>query len=269
MSAARRTLAVLTATALTVTACSGSGGGKHAGGASVTPVGRSAPKGTPVSPATLAGTVRKGLAGVRSVHAVLGIDLDGSRSTVTGDETLSGGRTKNLQVSTTDLQGTGPLRLLVVDGTTYAKLPKALNPTAKPYVLLNAHSKNAKLRQLASTVDFALGSVSLDRLASLLSAASSASRVGPATVGGVAAIRYGVLISVAKLPDTFPGKSIIQTVGLKTIPADLYLDSAGRPVQVSQTVKVSGHGVGVRIALSRYNRTVAIAAPPAGQVGTG
>ena len=210
----------------------------------------------------------RAVAEVSSAHLQVAIDADGQPIDVTGDETLHAGTVQALRASTDALSATSPVQLVVTGGKTYAKLPKSLNPSTKPYVLVSAASKNAKIRQLASTIDFALGAVSLNLVSSLAGATKSARLIGPATVAGAPATRYALTIVTAKLPPDFPARSLLVASGLSELPADVYLDRADRPVQVSQTVTVQGHGIAVKVLVSRYDQPVQITAPPAGQVAT-
>jgi hypothetical protein len=268
----RRRCAALAIVAVAVTsACDSSSakkGGASAAGHSATPSAK-APAGTPVDPATISARITKGLAAVGSAHLEVAIDADGQPIDVSGDEALQAGKVRAVRASTDSVTGSGPVELVVAGGKTYAKLPKKFNPTSKPYVLVSANSKNAKIRALASTVDFALGAVSLDLVASLTGAAKSARLIGPTTVGGAPATRYALTVVTGRLPADFPARSLLVASGLKELPADLYLDSAGRPVQVSQAVKVEGHGISVKVAVSKYDQPVTIVAPPASQVATG
>jgi hypothetical protein len=48
----------------------------------------------------------------------------------------------------------------------------------------------------------------------------------------------------------------------------MYVDSSGRPVQVTENFSVQGQTVSTKIGISNYNKPVSISAPPASQVGT-
>ncbi len=269
----RRLCAALAIAAVAVaSACDSSSatktGGVSAAGHSATPVAK-APPGQPVAPATVAARIKSGLAAVHSAHVEVAIDADGQPIDVSGDETLQAGKVQAVRASTDSLGASTSAELIVAGGKTYAKLPKKFNSTGKPYVLASADSKNAKVRQLASTIDFALGAVSLDLVASLTDAAKSARLIGATTVDGAPATRYSLTVITEQLPANFPAKSLLVGSGLKELPADLYLDRAGRPVQVSQAVKIQGRGISVKVVASKYDQPVIITAPPASQVSTG
>lgn len=208
------------------------------------------------------------MASIRTAHVEVVIDAAGQKINVSGDEKLQGGQVQSVQVSSRSIAGSAPVQLIVVGGRTYARLPKSVNKTGKPFVLVTKQSKNSTIRQLAASIDFSLGSVSLDRSAALVDAAKSASLIGKATISGTPTTRYSVTVTTQKLADDFPGKALLISAGLTTLPVDLYLDSTGRPVQISQAVKLGGRAVSVKISASKYNQPITIAAPPASQVGT-
>ncbi len=271
---ARRIAAALAIVTLAATsACTSSGAGKNGKSASTAGKGNGipvskAPTGTPVDPATISARLKAGVASIRSAHVEVVIDAAGQKINVSGDEKLQGGQVQSVQVSSRSIAGSAPVQIIVVGGRTYAKLPKSVNKTGKPFVLVTKQSKNSTIRQLAASIDFSLGSVSLDRSAALVDAAKSASLIGKATISGTPTTRYSVTVTTQKLADDFPGKALLISAGLTTLPVDLYLDSAGRPVQISQAVKLGGRAVSVKISASKYNQPITIAAPPASQVGT-
>jgi hypothetical protein len=57
--------------------------------------------------------------------------------------------------------------------------------------------------------------------------------------------------------------------GITAIPVELYVDSAGRPVQITENLTVAGKKTTTSATISRYNQPVTISAPPASQVSTG
>jgi hypothetical protein len=76
------------------------------------------------------------------------------------------------------------------------------------------------------------------------------------------------VVDVAKLPASLPGKDALVSSGLKTLPIELYIDSAGRPVQVTEHFTVSGQTVSTDVKVTEYNAPVTITEPPADQVST-
>src|SRR4051812_14361327 len=82
---------------------------------------------TPTDAAGLAAFLRDGTASIRSAHLELEVEAGGNTITGTGDETLSNGRAEAYDLTET-IPGVGDLRVLMVDGQTYAQLPAGLNP---------------------------------------------------------------------------------------------------------------------------------------------
>ena len=109
---------------------------------------------------------------------------------------------------------------------------------------------------------------SLNSYSLLAQAASSVRRVGPASIGGVTTTHYSIVVDFTRLPSTYPNRAALQASGLTKVPVELYLDSHGRPVEVTEKFAVSGHSVAVKLVASRYNQPVHIAAPPKSQIDT-
>lgn len=254
MTASRRA-ALLALPAAIVTACTSSGGG---GGV---------PSGVPTDAAALGTLLQSGLATMRSAHFDLGIKIAGQELTGGGDEKVTDGKLVALDL-TEDLPGLGPVRVILVNGTSYAKLPAALNSTGKPYLVVSDSSSNQYIRQLASSLDSALSAVALSGITDITSAAKTFAVKGTETVAGVETTHYSIVVDVAKLPDDFQGKSAIEASGLKTVPLELYIDSSGRPVRLVETLSAQGQTAVTTTTVTDYNKPVTITAPPSDQVGS-
>jgi hypothetical protein len=254
MTASRRA-ALLALPAAIVTACTSSGGG---GGV---------PSGVPTDAAALGTLLQSGLATMRSAHFDLGIKIAGQQLTGGGDEKVANGKLVALDL-TEDLPGLGPVRVILVNGTSYAKLPAALNSTGKPYLVVSDSSSNQYVRQLASSLDSALSAVALSGITDITSAAKTFAVKGTETVAGVETTHYSIVVDVAKLPDDFQGKSAIEASGLKTVPLELYIDSSGRPVRLVETLSAQGQTAVTTTTVTDYNKPVTITAPPSDQVGS-
>ena len=163
----------------------------------------------------------------------------------------------------------GDLRLIRVDGTTYAKLPEALTHLSKPYVLVSASSSNPTIRSLANSLDSALASASLGSVGVFIGAASSVKDDGSQNLGSTPTTHYSVVVDPSKLPSSYPGRATLLHAGLRALPVELYLDGAGRPVQVTEKVTAAGQTVDTKITAGNYNKPVVIKAPPKDQVTTG
>jgi hypothetical protein len=240
-----------------LTACSSSGGG---GGANV-------PAGMPTDAAGLGTLLRTAVSKITSAHIALDITLAGQTLTGNGDETLASGQLTGLDLTENLPNGGGVIQVIMVDGKTYAKLPPTMNSSDKPYLLVSDSSSNAIVRQLSASLDSALSSASLGSVSTFTHAAKSVAVKGSETVNGVQTVHYSIVVDVTKLPDSLPGKSELIQSGINTLPLELYVDPAGRPVEVTEQFTAQGQKVSTKSTVSDYNKPVTITAPPADQVG--
>jgi hypothetical protein len=256
-------LAVLAALLLSACTSSGSkGAAKTTGGATSAPA-----SGTTTDPAALSRIVKPAVTALSSAHLVVTVDAAGQKLAGSGDETLDQGRLQGLRMTVT-LPGAGDVQLLVAGGKNYAKLPGALNPSGKPYVLITPTSTNPTVKTLAPLLGIALSSASVGSYGDFVAAADSVTSRGPASVGGVRTTHYSVVVNVSKLPASLPGRAALVQNGVKTVPLELYLDDRGRPARVDESVSVQGAPLATQFLISRYNAPVSIAAPPASQVSS-
>lgn len=254
MRASRR-VALLALPAAIAAACTSSGGG-----------GTGIPSGMPTDAPALGTLLQSGLSTMTSAHFDLGIDIAGQQLTGGGDEKVTNGKLVALDLTET-LPGLGPVRVILVNGTAYAKLPAALNSTGKPYLVVSESSSNQYVRQLASSLDSALSAVALSGITDITAAAKTFNVKGTETIAGVQTTHYSIVVDVAKLPNDFQGKSAIEASGLKTVPLELYVDSTGRPVRLIETLSAQGQTAVTTTTVTDYNKPVTITAPPSGQVG--
>jgi hypothetical protein len=61
---------------------------------------------------------------------------------------------------------------------------------------------------------------------------------------------------------------MLNDLGEKTIPVDLYLDSTGRPVLIKIAVKLGTQSFPIVIKVSKFNAPLQISAPPPNQVAS-
>ena len=254
MRASRR-VALLVLPAAIATACSSSGGG-------------GLPAGMPTDAAGLGTLLQSAVSKISSAHVALDIDLAGQSLTGNGDETLQNGQLTALDISEKLPGGAGTIRVIMVDGKTYAKLPASMNSSDTPYLLVTESSSNQIIRQLASSLDSALSAASLASVGLFTRAAKSLEVKGTEQVNGVQTVHYSIVVDVAKLPASMPGKSQLTKGGIDTLPLELYVDTSGRPVELTETLNVQGQKVSTKASISAYNKPVTITAPPSGQVGS-
>jgi hypothetical protein len=208
------------------------------------------------------------VASIKYAHISLDVNAAGQALTGTGDEQLDAGKLVAMDLKESLPGGAGDIEIIIVDGKTYAKLPTAMNPGGKPYLLVTPNSTNAVVKQLATSLDSALSSASLGSVSAFITAADSVKNKGTATVDGVSATHYAIVVNISKLPASLPGKDALASSGLTTLPLDLYVDDKGRPVQVTENFKVQDQQVATTVKVSAYDQPVTITAPPADQVGT-
>jgi hypothetical protein len=247
--------------ALTLAACTSttSGSGKTHG-----PSGSAA---SPTTSAALAALMESGISQVKSARIDLDVSISGQPLTGSGAEKLDSGKLVALDVTEHLPAGAGDIRIIVVNGDTYAKLPAALNSTGKPYLRVTSDSSNPVIQQLSSSMDSALASASLGSVADFARAAKSFRFVGPATVRGVATTHYSIVVEIDKLPDDLPGKKELLDGGVKSLPLELFIDKQGRPIQVTENADLQGQKIQTKVGVRAYDEPVTITAPPADQIG--
>jgi hypothetical protein len=255
MTASRRA-ALLVLPAAIVAACTSSGGG-----------GPAIPSGMPTDVDGVANLVQSAISKITSVHLTLDISLVGQELTGSGDETLANGHLQALDLTENLPNSGGAIRVISVGGKTYARLPPTYNSSDKPYLLVTASSSNQIVRQLAGSLDSALSAASLDSVVIFTRAAKSIEAKGTETVNGVETVHYSVVVDAKKLPDSLAGKSDLTKSGVETLPLELYVDTTGRPVQVTEEFTAQGQKVSTKSIVSDYNKPVTITAPPPDQVG--
>ena len=257
-----------TASTATATATNGAAtSGSDSSGTAAPPPSSTAPAGGD-DVSALAARLLSATTGIKTARFTLTVTAGPSGSiTGRGAERLADGKATALDVTEGLPGGAGTLRVIIVDGRTYVKLPPQLNTGRKPYTLVTPNSSSAVVRSLASSLASTRSSASIDSFRDFVRAAESLTDKGMTTVGGTPATHYSISVSVAKLPASTAGKQALLSAGLTTIPVELYLDPMSRPVLLVEKLSVQGQQVSTRVAFTDYNRPVTITAPPASQVG--
>ena len=268
----------LLASAALLTACASSaksGAGASSSASSVaTTSGTSATStsstGGPAAPAELAALLQKGLQATTSLHLDLAVTTSGQQITGAGDESIAAGKLTAADISET-IPSAGTLRLIIVNTTVYVMLPASLqseNTTGKAWVVADPNSTNPVAKQIGSTTASIISQSSIDSYSVFVTAADSVKLDGSDTINGQPASHYSVIVNVAKLPDSNPAKQALVSSGLTTLPIELWVDGQGRLVQLTESLTIKGTATSTKIAVSKYNEPVTIAAPPASEVGT-
>jgi hypothetical protein len=212
--------------------------------------------------------VSAGLTKVTSAHVAITSTLGGETITAAGAETLANGSLTAADI-TENVPGQGGYRLIIVNGKTYAQLPPGMNHSGKPWVLVSTNSADPLIRTIAATLGQLISSASVTAIPQFAPAATGVTDQGHEDVAGVPATHYGFTVQVAKLPNTFPAKAVLQQAGLVAIPVELWIDAEGRPVKITQRLAVSGQTSDTTVSITAYNTPVRISAPPANQVSSG
>jgi hypothetical protein len=150
-------------------------------------------------------------------------------------------RSGHLTVDLSQIGLSGPPIDAVFEGSTvYEKLPRALIPTLpadKPWVKVDVNSAGSQLGT-------GVGGLSGDPSSAIeiLRGATTATRVGSEEVRGTATTHYRVVVDVGRAGEQSPNlrpvvRSLVQS-GVKTVPADVWLDAQGRVRRQRYTIDV-------------------------------
>jgi hypothetical protein len=160
------------------------------------------------------------------------------------------------------------VQVRIVGEETFVALPKSLNKSAKPWVVVTSDSNDPVIKSLDASLKSAREAVSPDTASTFADTAKSLRLVGTEQVNGAAASHYSIAVDVSKLPAAYPGRDALMSAGLKTLPVELWIDEHGRPVRLSEKFSAQGQVISTVLNLSNFNATLHITAPPASQVST-
>ncbi len=230
-----------------------------------------------VDPATFVATMAAGMKDVTSVTGKLST-TGASAEKATFVQTLDNGTLTAATIDMTiDAGGTDvPLKMIIVDDTFYLggdpSFLSAMGAGTKKWVLVSADSSNQMVASMGGLLDGVLATAGLQAYTAMAKAVTSVRTVGPEAVGGTPATHYKVVIDVAKLASVLPdgpmGEAMASS-GLKTIPADYWLDDHGRMLRVVQNVEFAGQKTSTDFQVTNYNDPVTIKAPDPSTVASG
>lgn len=266
-----RGFALAISAALALGACTSSSGGNHGSSAPAsgsTPPSSAQATGHAIRASELAARITAAVDKLTSAKFTVSFSGVGESLSGYGAEKLSHGKLVALQVTQSSAQSASGAQLTVVGDKTYARLPAGLTKSRKPYVLVRSDSKNTLVKQLATRVSPALYTVTLGNVGPLVLAAKSVTDNGSQTVSGAPTTSYSVVVDVAKLPNSLSLKKQLTDNQVQTVPLQLNLDSAGRPVVISENFSMAGSQISLRATLSDFDSPLTISAPPASQVST-
>jgi hypothetical protein len=272
MDSRRLLAAAAIPTAVALAACSSTtngAGSTGAPGGSTASCGSSA---TQTDAAGLSAVLQCASKAVKTAHIDLDINAAGEAIKGSGDEELDGGVLTGMDITESLPEDEGSLRLLVAGNKTYAMLPSSINssinPSGKPWVVIRSDSTNSVIQQLSQSISQTQSSASIGATTAFVTAARSVANKGAENVDGVDTTHYAIDVDPTKLPADNPGKAAASQAGITSIPVDLYVDSQGRPVKVSENFSVQGQSVSVNIEVSNYDQPVHIVAPDPDQVAS-
>ena len=215
----------------------------------------------------LARELAHGVRGITSAHVQGAIASSaGTSATIVADEKLSNGKVTALDL--TEKIGGQTVRLILVGRKAWAKLPSAVVPNAsraKPWLTVTSSSKNPTIRVVAAGLARTSSQTSLDGEVAFARAATKVEKVGHETIDGVSTTRYALDVATARLPASTSAKALV-ALGVKSVPTQMWIDGAGRPVRVSEKVTARSVTSTTTVNVTRYNRSVSVNPPPAGQI---
>ncbi|RLK61093.1 hypothetical protein [Actinokineospora cianjurensis] len=258
--------AVAVAAALTLTGC---GGGTAQSGDNAA----SQPNGEAKKSAfdTLRGltdAVKAKSSSVKSAHFTLTGDLAGQSMTGEGDFTFGG--TANMQMSMKTREGHVSLRLL--DSVMYIKTPAEIEP-GKSWLKFDLNDKdNPLVAMLGKSLDSARQAdptATLERIADV----SEITAVKTEEVNGQSTTRYTLAVDVTKLGMKASELGMdeaavaqLGTAGVKSFPADIWINGDDLPVRYAMEIPLSGKKVTMKADYTDWGKPVEIVAPPADEV---
>jgi LppX_LprAFG lipoprotein len=211
----------------------------------------------------LAEQLAAGVSGVTSTHlsGKIASSTPGASGTIAADEKLSQGKVTAINLS--EKIGGQSISLILIGTKAWAKLPTSTGP--KPWLKVTTSSTNPTIRAVAASLARTSSDTSLGSLVGFARAANNITKVGREKVDGVTTTHYTMTVATAKLPAA-SGKTL-STLGVKSIPTQMWIDDKGRPVRVSEKVTASGVSTTTTLDLTKYNASVTVTPPPAGQIG--
>ena len=212
---------------------------------------------------SLAARMVGGIGGVSSVHLAGKVtsSVAGGSAVIAADEKLANGKTTALKLSET-VAGQN-IGFVIIGPRAWVKLPTA--SPAKPWAVVTATSSNTEIRTIAASLARTTTQTSLTGYISFAKAATAIKKVGSETIDGVSTTHYSMSVDVAKLTSSESTKALT-ALGITSVPTNIWLDSHGRAVRVSEALAFRGQRITTTIDLTKYNVPVSISPPPASQI---
>jgi hypothetical protein len=212
----------------------------------------------------LGALLTRGNNSIKTAHLQLTEGAAGETITAHGDEELSNGTVKSIDLSET--VSSLDLRFIIIGTKVYAQLPAAVYQSPKPWVEISPTTADSTLQQLYTSFETSIQTGAGKSIGSLVSAGKDLSFKGKEQVGGVTVGHYELNVDVNSLPTDFPNRDALLQTGLTKFPVGIYVDQQGRPRKVTEHVTVKGEQVDVLVTLTNIDAPVHIVPPPADQV---
>lgn len=229
-----------------------------------------APTHFPMTAHDLAAQVQAALVTIKSMHLAMTIKAAGLDESADGDQTVVNARTQdaNLILSVPNF---GTIQMVIVNGKTYVQVPPNQRTSGKPWALVTPTSSNPFVQALAPGIEQAQSFSGPHAALQMLGAAQSFKFNGTARLSDGSEVgRYRVSVGVSGLPFTAAQRALLSQVGIRTIPLDLTVDTAGRIRGMTETIHVRAEGVSettsTEVQMSGFNNPVSVQAPPSSEV---
>lgn len=203
---------------------------------------------------------------LHSAHLTMRVEA-GATINANGDEQLSNGKASALDL-TEQLPSFGTIEIVMVNQKTYARLPESQRTSGKPWVLVRPGSSNPVVSAMGQTLQASDQFTQVGALGTFVNSTKNLRFAGIDTIDGATVGHYHLTIDVDNLPDDFPEKQTLETVGLHSLPIDAWVDTSGRSRKVTENLSVAGQKISVVVTLGNFDAPVHITAPPANEVDT-
>ncbi|MBM7770016.1 hypothetical protein JOD54_000220 [Actinokineospora baliensis] len=260
----RLLVAVTVAAALSLTACNSAGQQANGGGAAAAGQGKSAFD-------TLRGltdAVKAKSTTAKSAHFTFTGSAAGEELKGEGDYTF--GATPGMQMTIDTPDGAVSMRL--IDSIVYIKTPQELEP-GKAWIKLDLNDKDNPLAAMLGKSLESARQTDPTKTLEQLADVSEITGVKAEEVNGQKTTRYSLSVDVAKLQGKAAEMGMdpssvaeIEKAGVKTIPADVWINADDLPVRYVMEFPVKSEKVKIQADYSDWGKAVDITAPPADQV---
>lgn len=212
-----------------------------------------------------------------SVHVDVTMTIPATgRITASGDLRFGSSVAERMTMT---MPGVGDLRMVLVHGRVYLRLPDGLAGalgSAKPWSEVDAGGSNPLTESLGSETSVA-GRADPTQLVQQVAQAGTITRVTSESLGGTPTTHYAATVDVARLVATTGNerqRAALSELDVRTMPFDIWVDGDRLPVRIVSELAyadpISGDSERVDLAATytRWGEPVAITTPPADQVGS-